>query len=75
MKIGLYEAVEFLEKLGYTCIPLKGLKECFFETVEETKQTQKGGKTVYPSYEEAKKAAKKGEEPIYDNALKGFINE
>lgn len=87
MKINLYDTIILLEKLGYDCVNIKELRETFFEQQETPPALPPPlpeppipvpppvlAEGVYPSYPEAKAAAKVGEEPVYDDSLKGFVN-
>lgn len=80
MRIGLYETLILLENLGYTCIPIKGLKDTFFKEEEPPKELPplpeppQPTEPVYKTLSEAKKAAKKGEESVYDRTLGGYVN-
>lgn len=85
MKIGLYETILLLEDLGYTCVPLDGLKRAFFGQVDQEAQepaqvpqapgpAPKQAEGVYLTITAAKAAAKKGEIQVYDHNLGGFVN-
>jgi hypothetical protein len=85
-EITLYDTLVLLHRLGYENVRVDALLNTFFTQQQSTKEEelpdlpelpeapQAPQQIVYKTHKEAKKALKKGEIIIKDDALGGYVN-